>query len=34
MNVATQERIRDTIRSETFSTTFKERVLAVNIQGA
>jgi len=28
MNVASQERIRDTIRSETFSSTFRERLLA------
>jgi hypothetical protein len=34
MNVETQERIRDTIRSETFSTTFKERLLATDIQSA
>ena len=28
MNVTTQERIRDTIRSETFSSTFRERLMA------
>lgn len=28
MNVTTQERIRDTIRSETFSTTFRDRLMA------
>ncbi|MGY4568832.1 AIPR family protein [Bradyrhizobium sp. USDA 3256] len=34
MGVTTQERIRDTIRSETFSTTFRERLLATDIQSA
>ena len=34
MGVTTQERIRDTIRSEAFSTTFRERLLATNIQHA
>jgi hypothetical protein len=34
MGVTAQERVRDTIRSETFSTTFKERVLATDIRGA
>jgi antitoxin component of RelBE/YafQ-DinJ toxin-antitoxin module len=31
MSVTTQERVRDTIRSETFSATFKERLLATDI---
>jgi hypothetical protein len=32
MNVTTQEKVRDTIRSEAFSVTFKERLLATDIQ--
>lgn len=34
VGVTAQERVRDTIRSETFSTTFRERVLATDIRGA
>jgi hypothetical protein len=32
MGVVTQEKVRDTIRSETFATTFKDRLLATDIQ--
>ncbi|WP_225124290.1 MULTISPECIES: hypothetical protein [unclassified Bradyrhizobium] len=32
MGITTQERVRDTIRSETFAATFKERLLATDIQ--
>ena len=32
MGITTQERVRDTIRSETFSATFKDRLLATDIQ--
>jgi len=34
IGTTTQERVRDTIRSETFSATFKERLLAKDIQSA
>jgi hypothetical protein len=34
MGITTQERVRDTIRAETFSTTFRDRLLAANIQSA